>query len=78
MALHVLTKADFFVPEKKKVEDEYPYKYHHFFGISGVEIRKPGMVAYICNSSYSRSRGRKITSLRPAQAKLARSYLKTK
>jgi hypothetical protein len=37
-----------------------------------------GMVADACNPSYLEGRGRRITSSRPAWAKLARPYLKTK
>jgi hypothetical protein len=33
---------------------------------------------HTCNSSYSRSRGRRVTNSRPAQAKIARPYLKSK
>jgi hypothetical protein len=39
---------------------------------------EPGMVAIPCDSSDSGGRGRRITSWRPAQAKLARPYLKKK
>jgi hypothetical protein len=35
-------------------------------------------VTHACNPSYSRGGGRRITSLRPAWAKLARPYLKNK
>jgi hypothetical protein len=37
-----------------------------------------GVVAHSCNSSYLGGRGRRIESSRPAQAKLARPYLKNK
>jgi hypothetical protein len=36
------------------------------------------MMAHVYNSSYSRSRGRKISSSRPARVKFARPYLKSK
>jgi hypothetical protein len=39
-----------------------------------IDVR-PGVPAHACNPSYSGSRGRKIESSRPAQTKLARSYL---
>jgi hypothetical protein len=39
---------------------------------------QPGMAVHICNPSYSRGRGRRITSSRLAWAKLMRSYLKIK
>jgi hypothetical protein len=37
---------------------------------------EPGVVEHTCNPSYLGGRGRKVTNLRPAQAKLARPYLK--
>jgi hypothetical protein len=39
-------------------------------------IYKPGMGAHACNPTYSGSKGKSISSLRPAQEKLARPYFK--
>jgi hypothetical protein len=40
--------------------------------------KQPGMVVHACNPSSSGGRGRRISSLRPAQAKSVRPYLKNK
>jgi hypothetical protein len=39
---------------------------------------KPGMVVHTCNPSYSGGRGRRISTLKSAQAKLVRLCLKNK
>jgi hypothetical protein len=41
-------------------------------------LNKLGVVVLACNPSFSGGRVRRITNLRPAQAKLVRSYLKNK